>query len=63
MGTRYGISDGWKVALGLNPSLNNPAQSGERLNFTYYPDGGLSGVSGARSETTGLDFEWNVTGN
>ena len=58
-----GISDGWKVALGLNPSLNNPAQSGERLNFTYYPDGGLSGVSGARSETTGLDFEWNVTGN
>ena len=55
--------DGWKVLWGLDPLLNNPAQSGLRCNFTYYLEGWLSGVSGVRAETVGSDAEGNVTGN
>jgi hypothetical protein len=58
-----GMLDGWKVMWGLNPLVNNPAQNGERCNFTYYLESWLSGVSGVRGETVGTDFEGNVTGN
>ena len=58
-----GMLDGWKVLWGLNPSVNNTAQSGQRCNFTYYLEGWLSGISGVRGETVGADFEGNVTGN
>jgi hypothetical protein len=58
-----GMLDGWKVLWGLNPSVNNPSQSGERCNFTYYLEGWLSGVSGVRAETVGADAEGNLTGN
>ncbi|PWU12226.1 MAG: hypothetical protein C5B50_21875 [Verrucomicrobia bacterium] len=58
-----GIQDGWKYLWGLNQFLNNPAQSGLRENFSYFPEGWLSGVSGAKSETVRTDAEGNVTGN
>jgi hypothetical protein len=58
-----GMLDGWKVLWGLNPSVNNPAQSGQRANFTYYLEGWLSAVSGVRAEAVGTDYEGNVTGN
>ena len=58
-----GMLDGWKVLWGLNPLVNNPAQTGQRANFGYYLQGWLSTVSGVRSEGVGADFEGNVTGN
>ena len=58
-----GMWDGWKVYWGLNPLTNNPAQTAQRANFTYYAEGWLSGSSGVRAETVGSDYEGNVTGN
>lgn len=58
-----GMLDGWKVYWGLNPLVNNPAQTGQRANFNYYLEGWLSTVSGVRGETVGADAEGNVTGN
>jgi hypothetical protein len=55
-----GMLDGWKVLWGLNPSLNNPAQTGQRANFTYYPEGWLWTVWGVKGETVGTDFEGNI---
>ena len=55
-----GISDGWEVALGLNPLLNDSAQSGERLNYAYDQAGQLQQVSGVRSETLSPDAEGNI---
>ena len=55
-----GVSDGAEVALGLNPQLNNPAQSGERLNYYYTLADWLDTVSGVKSGTVSLDNEGNV---
>jgi len=55
--------DGWKVLWGLNPTVNNTAQTGLRCNFSYSLEGWLSGVSGVRGESVSTDFEGNVTGN
>ena len=55
-----GMLDGWKVLWGLDPSTNNPAQSGERANFSYDADGWLKQVTGVRGEAVGLDAEGNV---
>jgi hypothetical protein len=53
--------DGWKVLWGLNPLLNNPAQSGERDNYTYDGIGRLENTSGAFAEVFGFDAEGNIT--
>jgi hypothetical protein len=58
-----GILDGWKLVWGLNLFANNPAQTGKRSNFTYYPEGWLWTISGVKGETVETDFEGNVTGN
>ncbi len=55
-----GISDGWEVALGLNPLLNNLAQPGERSNYSYDLADWLEGISGVRGGTVSLDAEGNV---
>ncbi|MGA3163627.1 MAG: hypothetical protein ABSD77_05445 [Verrucomicrobiota bacterium] len=55
-----GISDGWEVALGLNPLLNNLAQPGERSNYSYDLADWLEGISGVRSGSVSLDAEGNV---
>jgi Concanavalin A-like lectin/glucanases superfamily/Bacterial TSP3 repeat len=55
-----GILDGWDVLLGLNPQLNNPAQSGERLNYGYTGADWLDSVSGVKEGTINLDNEGNV---
>ncbi|MGA2801004.1 MAG: hypothetical protein ABSE97_01315 [Verrucomicrobiota bacterium] len=55
-----GISDGWEVALGLNPLLNNLAQPGERSNYSYDLADWLKGISGVRSGSVSLDNEGNV---
>ncbi len=55
-----GISDGWEVALGVNPLLNNPAQPGERSNYSYDSADWLEGISGMRTGSVSLDAEGNV---
>ena len=55
-----GMLDGWKVLWGLNPLVNNPAQTGQRANYTYDPAGWLKQVAGWRGETLGPDAEGNV---
>jgi hypothetical protein len=55
-----GMLDGWKVLWGLNPLLNNPAQSGTRDNYTYDGIGRLENTSGAFAEIFGFDAEGNI---
>ena len=55
-----GISDGWEVLLGLNPLINDSAQSGERANYSYDLTDWLEGISGIRSGSVSLDNEGNV---
>ena len=54
-----GLLDGWDVLLGLNPHVNNVAQS--RANYSYTLADWLNGVSGVKSGTISLDNEGNVT--
>jgi hypothetical protein len=58
-----GMLDGWKVLWGLNPLINNPAQSGQRANYQYDPVGRVDLLSGVRSETISNDFEGNILQN
>jgi hypothetical protein len=55
-----GILDGWEIALGLNPLVNNLAQPGERANYGYTSVAWLNGISGVKSGTINLDNEGNV---
>ena len=55
-----GIPDIWEPGLGLNPSVNDTAQSGERSNYTYDPAGRLQQVYGARGETLSPDPQGNI---
>lgn len=55
-----GFTDGWEVAHGLNPLLDDSAQSGSRLNYIYDGVGWLGTVSGAQNGTVSLDAEGNV---
>jgi hypothetical protein len=55
-----GMLDGWKVLWGLNPLVNNPAQSSTRANYTYDLTSQLDLLTGIRSETITDDFEGNV---
>jgi hypothetical protein len=52
--------DGWKVLWGMNPLLNNPAQSGERANYTYDGIGRLKGAVGIVNEAFSFDSEGNI---
>ena len=56
-----GMLDGWKILWGLNPLINNWAQSAERSNYAYDPAGRLQQVSGVRSGSITNDAEGNVT--
>ena len=57
-----GISDGMELALGFDPlHVNEPAQSGNRLNYTYDSAAWLNQISGVKSGTVSLDAEGNVT--
>jgi hypothetical protein len=65
-----GMLDGWKVLWGMNPLINNSAQSSERENYTYDGTGRLeenSGVSfpgaGFSPELFGFDNEGNILTN
>jgi hypothetical protein len=55
-----GMSLGWAFSLGLVPTYNYLANSGQRINYTYDPVGWLSAVTGIRSETITNDPEGNV---
>ena len=55
-----GLSDGWEVEHGMNPLLNESAQSSSRLNYQYDGSGWLRVVSGSWSEGITLDNEGNV---
>ena len=58
-----GMSDPQEIQLGTNPNLNESAQSGSRINYSYDPAGRLKLLSGARSETVNVDGEGNVKQN
>ncbi len=55
-----GLLDGWEVMWGLNPLVNNTAQSGQRSNFAYDPAAFLRQVTGVRLETIAFDAEGNI---
>lgn len=55
-----GLSDAWEVLLGLNPLLNDNAQSTSRSNYSYDLTDWLEGISGIRTGSVSLDNEGNV---
>jgi hypothetical protein len=55
-----GIPDGWEVLLGMNPLINDNAQSASRANYGYTLADWLNSVSGIRSGSVSLDNEGNV---
>jgi hypothetical protein len=56
-----GMLDGWKVLWGLNPSINNSAQSSERANYAYDGVGRLEeSTSGSWTEIFSFDAEGNI---
>jgi hypothetical protein len=56
-----GISDAWQVLLGLNPLMNQVAQTSTRSNYSYTLTDWLQGITGVRTGTVILDPEGNVT--
>jgi hypothetical protein len=55
-----GLSDGWEIAHGMNPNLDESAQTSGRINYLYDGSGWLQTVSGVWSESVTLDAEGNV---
>jgi hypothetical protein len=55
-----GMLDGWKVLWGLNPLINNAAQSSERSNYGYNLTDWLNAITGVRSGAISPDAEGNV---
>jgi hypothetical protein len=55
-----GLSDGWEVAHGMNPLVDESAQTGSRINYQYDGAGWLRVVSGIWGEGITLDAEGNV---
>ena len=55
-----GLSDGWEIGHGMNPNLDESAQTSGRMNYQYDGSGWLRAVSGARNESITLDDEANV---
>ena len=51
---------GWAFSLGLIPTYNYMANSGQRINYTYDPVGRVDLVTGIRAETITTDLEGNV---
>jgi hypothetical protein len=56
-----GMLDGWKVLWGLNPLIDNTAQTSARLNYGYTPADWLNLVSGIKGGSVTNDAEGNVT--
>jgi len=52
--------DGWKVLWGMNPSINNSAQPGERANFLYDGISRLKSDTGIVNEAFGFDAQGNI---
>jgi probable HAF family extracellular repeat protein len=55
-----GIPDAWEAMFGLNPTVNDLGQSGERSNYSYTPADWFNQVSGVKTGTVNLDNEGNV---
>jgi hypothetical protein len=55
-----GMPVGWAFSLGLIPTYNYMANSGQRINYTYDPVGRVDLVTGIRAETITTDLEGNV---
>jgi len=55
-----GLPDGWELEHGMNPGLDESAQSSTRFNYQYDAGGWLRVVSGARNQSITLDNEGNV---
>jgi hypothetical protein len=55
------LPDGWEVAQGLNPLVDDAQQSGARRNYSYDPVGRLKVVSGVSGAGFGYDKEGNVS--
>ena len=58
-----GMTDGQEFQLGTNANLDESAQSGSRINYSYDPAGRFNQLSGARTETVVVDGEGNVKQN
>lgn len=57
-----GLGDGWELAHGMNPNLDESAQTAGRINYQYDGSGWLRTVSGIWSENVTVDNEGNVEG-
>mgnify|MGYP001767454456 CR=1 FL=1 len=55
-----GLSDGWEVQNGMNPRVDESAQTSGRMNYQYDGSGWLRVVSGTAGEGITLDNEGNV---
>ena len=55
-----GLSDGWEVEHGMDPNVDESAQTSGRLNYQYDGAGWLRVISGAAGESITLDAEGNV---
>jgi len=55
-----GMLDGWKIVWGLNPLIDNTAQTSKRSNYIYDTAGWLRQLTGNRAESLILDREGNV---
>ncbi len=55
-----GLPDGWEVAHGMNPLVNESGLTAGRKNYQYDGSGWLRVVSGAWNESLTLDNEGNV---
>jgi hypothetical protein len=56
-----GVPDGYEIQLGTNPLVDEPNQSGQRINYVYDKPGRLRTLSGKNAESIVVDFEGNVT--
>ncbi|MDR3562928.1 MAG: hypothetical protein P4N59_16045 [Negativicutes bacterium] len=55
-----GISDGWEILLGLNPTISNFTSPSQRLNYGYTSADWLNTVAGIKSGGVTSDNEGNV---
>lgn len=55
-----GLSDGWEVSHGMNPLVDESAQTSGRINYQYDAAGWLRVVTGIWGEGITLDAEGNV---
>lgn len=55
-----GLSDGWEVAHGMNPLVDESAQTSGRVNYQYDAAGWLTNAAGIWNKAINLDAEGNV---